>query len=119
MLDVLAQRKDFGEIRGSILIDGKPQGVSFQRMTGYCEQMDVHEGTSTVKEALVFSALLRQPRSVSEAEKLAYVEHIIDLLELRDICDALIGGVYLTSPTSRTVIRRLLTFNSSWSRSEH
>lgn len=119
LLDVLAQRKDFGEIRGSILIDGKPQGVSFQRMTGYCEQMDVHEGTSTVKEALVFSALLRQPRSVSEAEKLAYVEHIIDLLELRDICDALIGGVYLTSPTSRTVIRRLLTFNSSWSRSEH
>ncbi|KAG7289980.1 hypothetical protein NEMBOFW57_006359 [Staphylotrichum longicolle] len=91
LLDVLAQRKDFGEIRGSILIDGKPQGVSFQRMTGYCEQMDVHEGTSTVKEALVFSALLRQPRSVSEAEKLAYVEHIIDLLELRDICDALIG----------------------------
>ncbi|KAK4151109.1 ABC-2 type transporter-domain-containing protein [Chaetomidium leptoderma] len=91
LLDVLAQRKDFGEIHGSILIDGKPQGVSFQRMTGYCEQMDVHEGTSTVKEALVFSALLRQPRTVPEAEKLAYVEHIIDLLELRVICDALIG----------------------------
>lgn len=60
-------------------------------MTGYCEQMDVHEGTSTVKEALVFSALLRQPHEVPEAERLAYVEHIIDLLELRDICDALIG----------------------------
>jgi hypothetical protein len=57
--------------------------------------MDVHEGTSTVQEALVFSALLRQPRDVPEAEKLAYVEHIIDLLELRDICDALIGGAYL------------------------
>jgi ABC-type multidrug transport system ATPase subunit len=61
-------------------------------MTGYCEQMDVHEATSTVKEALVFSALLRQPQSVPQAEKLAYVEHIIDLLELSDICDALIGG---------------------------
>jgi hypothetical protein len=94
LLDVLAQRKDFGEIRGSILIDGKPQGVSFQRMTGYCEQMDVHEGTATVKEALVFSALLRQPMDVPQEEKLAYVEHIIDLLELRDICDALIGGEY-------------------------
>ncbi|KAL2132058.1 hypothetical protein VTI74DRAFT_4260 [Chaetomium olivicolor] len=91
LLDVLAQRKDFGEIHGSILVDGKPQGVSFQRMTGYCEQMDVHESTSTVKEALVFSALLRQPSGVPETEKLAYVEHIIDLLELRDICDALIG----------------------------
>jgi ABC-type multidrug transport system ATPase subunit len=67
-------------------------------MTGYCEQMDVHEGTSTVKEALVFSALLRQPRGVPEAEKLAYVEHVIDLLDLRDICDALIGGSYLSCP---------------------
>ncbi|EAQ84120.1 hypothetical protein CHGG_10524 [Chaetomium globosum CBS 148.51] len=93
LLDVLAQRKDFGEIHGSILIDGKPQGVSFQRMTGYCEQMDVHEGTSTVKEALVFSALLRQPPGVPKAEKLAYVEHIIDLLDLHDISDALIGAV--------------------------
>ncbi len=96
LLDVLAQRKDFGEIRGSILIDGKPQGVSFQRMTGYCEQMDIHEGTSTVKEALVFSALLRQPRSVPEKEKLAYVDHIIELLELSDICDALIGGAFVS-----------------------
>jgi ABC-type multidrug transport system ATPase subunit len=91
-LDVLAQRKDFGEIKGSILIDGKPQGISFQRMTGYCEQMDVHEGTSTVKEALVFSALLRQPRHVPHQEKIAYVHHIISLLELDDICDALIGS---------------------------
>ena len=61
-------------------------------MTGYCEQMDVHEGTSTVKEALIFSALLRQPRHVPEAEKVAYVDHIIELLELEDISNALIGG---------------------------
>lgn len=92
LLDVLAQRKDAGEIFGSILVDGKPQGISFQRTTGYCEQMDVHEPTSTVKEALIFSALLRQPRDVPRSEKLDYVERIIDLLELGDICDALIGG---------------------------
>lgn len=54
--------------------------------------MDVHERTATVREALIFSALLRQPASVSEEEKLAYVDHIIDLLELYDIRDALIGG---------------------------
>ncbi|OJJ50398.1 hypothetical protein ASPZODRAFT_110765 [Penicilliopsis zonata CBS 506.65] len=91
LLDVLAQRKDSGEIFGSILIDGRPQGISFQRTTGYCEQMDVHEATATVKEALVFSAVLRQPSTVPYEEKIAYVEQIIDLLELRDICDALIG----------------------------
>lgn len=91
-MDVLAQRKDSGEIYGSILIDGRPQGISFQRTTGYCEQLDVHEPTATVKEALIFSAVLRQPPSVSYGEKVAYVEHIINLLELRDIEDALIGG---------------------------
>ncbi|CAG8076282.1 unnamed protein product [Penicillium salamii] len=91
LLDVLAQRKDSGEINGSVLIDGVPVGISFQRTTGYCEQMDVHLETATVKEALEFSAVLRQPADVSHEEKIAYVEHIIDLLELRGISDALIG----------------------------
>lgn len=54
--------------------------------------MDVHEASATVREALEFSALLRQPASVPREEKLAYVDHIIDLLELSDISDALIGS---------------------------
>jgi ABC-type multidrug transport system ATPase subunit len=103
-LDVLAQRKDIGEVRGSILIDGRPQGISFQRLTGYCEQMDVHEGTSTVREALIFSAFLRQPSSVSEGEKLAYVDHIINLLELYDIRDALIGSKLLMDQKAGKVL---------------
>src|SRR5690606_1109269 len=93
LMDVLAQRKDFGEIYGSILIDGRPQGISFQRTTGYCEQMDIHESTATVREALEFSAILRRPDYVPREEKLAYVDHIMDLLELEDVADALIGGV--------------------------
>ncbi|KAE8374201.1 ABC-2 type transporter-domain-containing protein [Aspergillus bertholletiae] len=91
LLDVLAQRKDSGEIVGSILVNGKPQNISFQRTTGYCEQLDVHEPSATVKEALVFSALLRQSAETPRQEKLDYVDKIIDLLELGDISDALIG----------------------------
>ncbi|CAK7244663.1 MAG: ATP-binding cassette transporter snq2 [Sporothrix thermara] len=93
LLDVLAQRKTDGTIRGSILVDGRPLPVSFQRMAGYCEQLDVHESYATVREALVFSALLRQPRTTPRAEKLRYVETIIDLLELHDLADTLIGTV--------------------------
>lgn len=52
--------------------------------------MDVHEGTATVREALRFSAYLRQPASVSEEEKNSYVEDIIELLELQDLADALV-----------------------------
>jgi ABC-type Mn2+/Zn2+ transport system ATPase subunit len=60
-------------------------------LAGYVEQLDVHLPTATVREALEFSALLRQPRSTPDKEKLAYVDTIIDLLELHDIEDALIG----------------------------
>jgi ABC-type multidrug transport system permease subunit/ABC-type multidrug transport system ATPase subunit len=91
LLDVLAQRKTEGTIHGEILVDGRPLPVSFQRSAGYCEQLDVHEPFATVREALEFSALLRQPRQVPREEKLKYVDTIIDLLELHDLADTLIG----------------------------
>ena len=47
--------------------------------------------TATVREALRFSAYLRQPYDVSQEEKDAYVEEIIELLELQDLADAMIG----------------------------
>ncbi|KAJ5760456.1 hypothetical protein N7520_007612 [Penicillium odoratum] len=93
LLDVLAQRKTEGTINGSIMVDGRPLPISFQRMAGYCEQLDVHEPFATVREALQFSALLRQSRDTPKEEKLKYVETIIDLLELHDLADTLIGGV--------------------------
>ncbi|EGY21389.1 brefeldin A resistance protein [Verticillium dahliae VdLs.17] len=93
LLDVLAQRKTDGTIHGSILVDGRPLPISFQRSAGYCEQLDVHEPFATVREALEFSALLRQDRSVPREEKLRYVDTIIDLLELHDLADTLIGRV--------------------------
>ncbi|KAL2850629.1 ABC-2 type transporter-domain-containing protein [Aspergillus pseudoustus] len=93
LLDVLAQRKTEGTIQGAIMVDGRELPVSFQRMAGYCEQLDVHEPFATVREALEFSALLRQPEHLPEKEKLAYVDTIIDLLELHDLADTLIGTV--------------------------
>lgn len=91
LLDVLAQRKTEGTIRGSILVDGRPLPVSFQRSAGYCEQLDVHEPFATVRESLEFSALLRQPSDVPREQKLKYVDIIIDLLELHDLANTLVG----------------------------
>lgn len=92
LMDVLSQRKDSGRVEGHIKVNGKPQGISFQRETGYCEQNDVHEPTSTVREALLFSARLRQEHSIPDAEKVAYVEQIMDLLELTPLQHAVIGS---------------------------
>lgn len=93
LLDVLARRKTEGYIDGNIMVDGRPLPISFQRSAGYCEQLDVHEPYSTVREALEFSALLRQSRDTPREEKLAYVDVIIDLLEMHDIENNLIGRV--------------------------
>lgn len=80
-----------GVITGSMLVDGNPRDDSFQRQTGYVQQQDLHLHTSTVREALSFSALLRQPPRYSRAEKLAYVDTVISLLEMSDYSDAVIG----------------------------
>ena len=93
LLDVLAQRKTDGTICGIVLVDGRELPVSFQRCAAYCEQLDVHEPYATVREALEFSALLRQSRDTPREAKLKYVDTIIDLLELHDLADTLIGRV--------------------------
>ncbi|TGO45117.1 hypothetical protein BCON_0421g00040 [Botryotinia convoluta] len=91
LLDVLAQCKTEGTIHGSVLVDGWPIPISFQRSAGYVEQLDVHESLATVREALEFSALLRQSRDIPDEEKLRYVDTIIDLLESNDLEHTLVG----------------------------
>ncbi|KAF9891259.1 hypothetical protein FE257_004823 [Aspergillus nanangensis] len=91
LLDVLAARKNIGVISGDILVDGQAPATSFQRGTSYAEQLDVHEAMQTVREALRFSADLRQPYETPQQEKYAYVEEIISLLELENLADAIIG----------------------------
>ncbi|KAJ3076805.1 hypothetical protein HDU98_000105 [Podochytrium sp. JEL0797] len=93
LLDVIAMRKTTGKIDGNICIGKEPQGPSFKKMSGYCEQMDVHNQDATVRESLRFSALLRQPASVSVEDKFEYVEKVLDLLEMSPIADALIGNL--------------------------
>ena len=91
LLDVLASRKNIGKISGDMLVDGIAPGTAFQRGTSYAEQLDVHESTQTVREALRFSATLRQQYEVSQEDKYAYVEEVIALLEMEEIADAIIG----------------------------
>lgn len=80
-----------GVITGDMLVDGNLRDDSFQRKTGYVQQQDLHLSTATVREALEFSALLRQPASIPKQEKLDYVEEVIDLLEMREYSNAVIG----------------------------
>lgn len=92
LLDVLAGRKNIGVIGGDILVDGIKPGKEFQRSTSYAEQLDMHDPSQTVREALRFSADLRQPVETPQEEKYTYVEEVIALLEMESIADAIIGS---------------------------
>ena len=93
LMDVLAQRKTQGRVSGSILVDGREVPVSFQRSVGYCKQRDIQEPFTTMREALEFSALLRQNKDIPDEEKLQYVDTVINLLELRDLEHSIIGTI--------------------------
>ena len=92
LLNCLSERVTTGVISdGTRMVNGHSLDSSFQRSIGYVQQQDLHLPTSTVREALRFSAYLRQPNSVSKAEKSDYVEYIIDLLDMTTYADALVG----------------------------
>ncbi|KAI9833623.1 MAG: hypothetical protein M1819_003576 [Sarea resinae] len=91
LLDVLAQRTSVGIVTGDMLVNGKPLDSSFQRKTGYVQQQDLHLATSTVREALRFSALLRQPKTVTKKEKYEYVEDVIGMLNMEEFAEAVVG----------------------------
>lgn len=91
LLDALAGRTTMGVVTGEMLVDGHLRDASFQRKTGYVQQQDLHLATTTVREALNFSALLRQPDDVPREEKLAYVDEVIKLLDMEEYADAIVG----------------------------
>ena len=53
--------------------------------------MDTHEPTSSFREAILFSAVLRQPQDVPLAEKEAYVEKCLLMCGLEKYADAIVG----------------------------
>ncbi|KAI5955256.1 CDR3 [Candida jiufengensis] len=92
LLNALSERLTVGVItNGSRMVNGCQLDNAFQRSIGYVQQQDLHLETSTVREALRFSAYLRQPNEVPRAEKDIYVEKIIELMEMEQYAEAVVG----------------------------
>jgi ABC-type multidrug transport system ATPase subunit len=96
LMDVLAGRKTGGYIDGTIKISGYlKRQETFARISGYCEQNDIHSPHVTVYESLVYSAWLRLPAEVdSNTRKVRFIEisgiqnidYLFILLNLTNIC---------------------------------
>uniref|UniRef100_A0A0D9XN10 ABC transporter domain-containing protein n=1 Tax=Leersia perrieri TaxID=77586 RepID=A0A0D9XN10_9ORYZ len=92
LLDVLAGRKTGGVIEGDIRVGGYPKiQQTFARISGYCEQTDVHSPQITVEESVAYSAWLRLPTEIDSKTRKEFVNEVLQTIELDDIRDALVG----------------------------
>lgn len=119
LMDVLAGRKTGGYIEGSIMISGHPKKQeTFARISGYCEQTDIHSPHVTVYESLLYSAWLRLPPDVDSSTRKVchfdpffplifervigyreiisgmlqmFIEEVMELVELTSLRGALVG----------------------------
>ncbi|KAL7552795.1 hypothetical protein ACHAWF_016049 [Thalassiosira exigua] len=97
LMDVIAMRKTSGSIEGQIELNGFAQErVSFLRSSGYVEQFDVQQPELTVRETIEFSARLRldanDPAIGSDERKMAFVDNVLDTMELTDIAQLQVGS---------------------------
>ncbi|XP_050214557.1 ABC transporter G family member 14 [Mercurialis annua] len=81
-----------GKLCGKIAYNGRPFCGVIKRRTGFVAQDDVLYPHLTVAETLVFTAMLRLPKSVTQAEKSDHVERIICELGLSRCKSSMIGG---------------------------
>ncbi|KAM3394201.1 pleiotropic drug resistance protein 1-like [Capsicum galapagoense] len=79
LMDFLAGRKTGGYINGDI------------KISGYCEQNDIHSPYVTVYESLVYSAWLRLPKDIDEKTRKMFVDEVAELVELGPLRSALVG----------------------------
>ncbi|CAL9023392.1 unnamed protein product [Prunus brigantina] len=92
LMDVLAGRKTRGYIEGNISVSGYPKKQdSFARISGYCEQNDIHSPYVTVYESLMYSAWLRLSTKISSGTRKMFVDEVMRLVELNPLRQALVG----------------------------
>ncbi|RWR95173.1 pleiotropic drug resistance protein 3-like protein isoform X1 [Cinnamomum micranthum f. kanehirae] len=92
LMDVLSGRKTGGTIKGDIRIGGYPKvQETFARISGYCEQSDIHSPQITIEESVTYSAWLRLPCEIDKKTKYEFVDEVLQTIELDGIKDALVG----------------------------
>ncbi|KAK9917054.1 hypothetical protein WJX75_000354 [Coccomyxa subellipsoidea] len=92
LLKILACNVSGGELQGQIMVNGTAVHPKvFKNQSAVVWQSDVLLASATVKEALMTSALLKLPQSMSRARKEERVEQILTELELQGVKNHMIG----------------------------
>ena len=93
LLDLLAERKRTGMWCGDILFNQCPRSKWFNRESAYVLQDDVHIGTLTVEETIMYSAWSRMPEGTSIEQRKTRVDELLDLMGLTHVKDVFVGDV--------------------------
>lgn len=94
LLNILAQRQT--RFQGSILVNGVKPGKKFKSLAAFVQQEDILMGNMTVRETLVFHALLRLPSEKTYKQKMQRVDDLIRELGLEHCQHTKVGisGVF-------------------------
>ncbi|THG03965.1 hypothetical protein TEA_028352 [Camellia sinensis var. sinensis] len=88
LMDVLAGRKTSGTIEGDNRIGGFPKvHETFARISGYCEQTDIHSPQITVEESVVYSVWLSLCPEIDSKTKFEFVKEVLEIIEFDEIKD--------------------------------
>nr|XP_009383524.1 PREDICTED: ABC transporter G family member 25-like [Musa acuminata subsp. malaccensis] len=94
LLSILAGRLQ-GKHSGAVLANGRRLTKPVLRRTGFVTQDDVLYPHLTVRETLVFCAMLRLPRTVAKEEKVAAAEAVMSELGLCKCADTPVGSPFV------------------------
>lgn len=92
LLNVLTSRNlRLLDVDGEVLVNGQNVGESITKLSAYVQQDDLFIGTLSVREHLVFQALLRMDKHLSYDERMTRVDEVILELGLTKCADTKIG----------------------------
>lgn len=95
LLNALSGRLQGHGFSGTVLANGERLNKSVLRRTGFVTQDDVLYLHLTVRETLIFCALLRLPKSLNRKEKISVAESVISELGLEKCKNTIIRNSFI------------------------
>lgn len=95
LLNALSGRLRGHALTGSILANDKKLTKQIQKRTGFVTQDDVLYPHLTVRETLLYCALLRLPNTLTKDDKMNVVDSVMGELGLHKCADTIIGNTFI------------------------
>ncbi|EFJ30268.1 ATP-binding cassette transporter [Selaginella moellendorffii] len=93
---------------GEVLVNGvRLKKTCFHRISGFAENVEMHQPYLTVRESLEFSANLRLRRHISSADKARHVDLILELTGLSHVSNKLVGVFQQINKRPREITKKL------------